>query len=127
MTDITTEDNEIKLSESEQADLSRMITGYMPFMEEKGLRSYIYMNDKTNPAPAFLLDAYYRNTFANRIGVMVAKNVKTGEEELLLVGIEIGEDGSEGAFPLARVLGPDAYETYAIPMGDHYSDESVEA
>lgn len=115
--------NDIELSDTEQSDLSRMITGAMPFMQEKGLRAYIYMNDQTNPAPAFLLDAYYRNTFANKVGVMVAKNVITGNEELILVGIEIGEDGSEGAFPLARVLGPEAYETYAIPTGAGYSDE----
>lgn len=120
MTD-TTED--IKFTDEEQADLSRMITGAMPFMQEKGLRAFLYMNDKTNPGPAFLLDAYYRNTFANRIGVMVAKNVTNGQEELLLVGIEIGEDGSEGAFPLAKILGPEAYETYAIPTGEAYSDD----
>jgi len=119
----TTED--IKFTDEEQEQLSRMPTGAMPFMEEKGLRPFIYMNDKTNPAPAFLLDAYYRNTFANRIGVMVAKNVETGQEELLLVGIELGEDGSEGAFPLARVLGPEAYDMYAIPTGEGYSDEQA--
>ena len=116
---------DIEFTDNEQADLSRMITGAMPFMQEKGLRAFLYMNDKTNPAPAFLLDAYYRNTFANRIGVMVAKNIKTGAEELLLVGIELGEDGSEGAFPLAKVLGPEAYEDYAIPTGEGYSDEQA--
>lgn len=127
MTDITNEENvsDIQFTDREQADLSRMITGAMPFMQEEGLRAFIYMNDKTNPAPAFLLDAYYRNTFANRIGVMVAKNIKTGAEELLLVGIELGEDGSEGAFPLAKVLGPEAYEEYAIPTGEGYSDEQA--
>ena len=116
---------DIEFTDNEQADLSRMITGAMPFMQEKGLRAFLYMNDKTNPAPAFLLDAYYRNTFANRIGVMVAKNIKTGAEELLLVGIELGEDGSEGAFPLAKVLGPEAYEDYAIPTGSGYSDDQI--
>lgn len=119
MTDLT---NEIQLEGGEQEDLQRMITGAMPFMQEKELRAFIYMNDKSNPAPAFLLDAYYRNTFANRIGVMVAKNVKTGAEELLLVGIELSEDGSEGAFPLAKVLGPEAYEEYAIPTGEGYAE-----
>lgn len=115
--------NDIELTSEEQEQLSRMITGAMPFMQEKGLRAYIYQNDQTNPAPAFLLDAYYRNTFANKLGVMVAKNTQTGNEELILVGIEIGPDGSEGAFPLAKVLGPEAYEIYAIPTGEGYSDE----
>lgn len=113
--------NEIELTDNEAADLSRMITGAMPFMQEKGLRAFIYQNDHTNPAPAFLLDAYYRNTFANKLGVMLAMNVKTGQEELLLVGVEVDEDGNEGAFPLAKIMGPEAYETYAVPTGDGYA------
>ena len=122
-----TETHEIELRDEEQEALTQMITGQMPFMQEKGYRSYIYQNDHTNPTPAFLLNMLYQQIHNNRIGIMVAKNVKTGAEETLLVGIELREDGTEGAFPLALILGSEAYDTYAIPLGEgRYSDDISE-
>jgi len=53
----------------------------------------------------------------NNNPVMRAKNTKTGEQELLLVGIYFKEDGSSDTFPLARVLSADDALTYVSPDG----------
>lgn len=113
---------EISLTDIEQAALQQMITNATPFLTEKGLTPHIFTNDKTNPAPAFIIDMFYKGVFENQVGVVVAKNRETGEEEQLLVAIA-GVDGDNmEIYPIAKVLGQEGLELYAFPNGEGYDD-----
>lgn len=78
---------------------------------------YVYTNRAPDAPAESLLRLFYEGTLTNSIGAMRAKNTKTGEEELLLVGIYFKEDGSSETFPLARVLNADDAAAYVSPDG----------
>lgn len=78
---------------------------------------YVYTNNAPDAPAESLLRLFYEGTLTNSIGAMRAKNTKTGEQELLLVGIYFKEDGSSDTFPLARVLSADDALTYVSPDG----------
>ena len=78
---------------------------------------YVYTNKAPDAPAESLLRLFYEGTLTNSIGAMRAKNTKTGEEELLLVGIYFKEDGSSETFPLARILNADDATAYVSPDG----------
>jgi hypothetical protein len=47
---------------------------------------------------------------------MLAKNKDTGEEELVLVGVNVTPDGTE-TYPIAKILGPEDVSKFIAPDG----------
>lgn len=85
---------------------------------EMGLIAYMFTNHAEQGVMLQqLLDMFYRGVYANTIGVGSLMNTETGEEELVLVGLEHREDGLTDTYPLARVLGPDEIANYVFPDG----------
>lgn len=84
---------------------------------EAGLIAYMFTNHpEQGPMMQSLLDMYYRGAYSNTIGIQSAYNKETGEEELLIVGVE--HDGeTTNAYPLARILGPGEAANYVGPDG----------
>ena len=63
-----------------------------------------------------LLKMVYHTVLTNRLAVMQAKNSETGEEELVLVGVE--QDGNSiNAFPLFVPLKAEDVAKYIAPDG----------
>lgn len=81
------------------------------------MHEWIFTNDKTNPHVRQQFHMYMDATFANMIGLMHAKNSKTGEIHTLIVGVEQGEDGVV-TYPLARILLPEEQNLYLAPDGE---------
>lgn len=64
-----------------------------------------------------LLKMVYHTVLTNRLAVMQAKNSETGEEELVLVGVE--QDGNSiNAFPLFLPLKAEDVAKYIAPDGN---------
>ena len=91
-------------------------SGRAPKIEAQGMIPWVFANDKDNPAPFGLLDMFYDGAFTNTLGIMIAKNVSTGEEEAVLVGL-VKEDGEIAAYPIAKILDRDASTGYLPPDG----------
>lgn len=64
-----------------------------------------------------LLKMFYHATLTNRIGIMEARNIETGEVEVVLVGIEQTDD-SLSAYPLASLINAEAVSKYEAPDGN---------
>lgn len=86
--------------------------------DEPGLIAYMFTNNKEQgPVLQQILDLFYRGVHDNTIGLMSAYNKKTGEEELVLVGV-LHDGMITNTFPLARVfVGTEGAETYLGPDG----------
>lgn len=101
--------------------------------EEQGLIAYMFTNHREQGFMLQqLLDMFYQGVFGNTIGIGSFLNNETEEEELLLVGVEHGEDGITRTYPLAKVLGPTDAGRYVGPDGkggwlddDSEDEESV--
>lgn len=63
-----------------------------------------------------LLKMVYHTVLTNRLAVMQAKNAETGEEEIVLVGVEQNGD-SINAFPLFLPLKAEDVAKYIAPDG----------
>ena len=86
--------------------------------EEAGMIAYMFTNHREQGfVLQQLLDMFYRGAFANTIGVGSFLNNETGEEELLIVGVQHGDNGITSTYPLARVLGPEEASNYVGPDG----------
>jgi hypothetical protein len=77
--------------------------------------------DPRNPTPFMLFHAFYDGAFANKLGIMVAQ--KEGEEDkhMLLVGVELTEEGT-AVYPLARIL-----ETHEVALYKRPGDVELAA
>lgn len=64
-----------------------------------------------------LLKMFYHATLTNRIGIMEARNIETGEVEVVLVGVEQTDD-SLSAYPLASLINAEAVSKYEAPDGN---------
>lgn len=63
-----------------------------------------------------LLKMFYHTVLTNRLAIMQAKNAETGEEELILVGVE--QDGdSVNVFPLASPIRAEQVSQFIAPDG----------
>lgn len=80
------------------------------------MTEWIFTDDPKNPAPYMLFHAFYDGVFANKIGIMKTKHVDTGEDCLLVVGVELREEGT-AVYPLARILESDEVEKYKESYG----------
>lgn len=63
-----------------------------------------------------LLKMFYHTVLHNRLAVMSAKNAETGEEELILVGVEQNGDAIN-AYPLALPLKAEDVAKFVAPDG----------
>src|SRR5689334_21245891 len=75
----------------------------------------------TNQAESHELDnilaMFYMGTYENTLGIMQAFNLETGEQELILVGVMLDEDGKPDCYPLASVLNAEKARNYLAPDG----------
>lgn len=78
---------------------------------------YAFTNDKTNPMFLKLFHMLSNAAFANKLGVMHAKNIETGVIQTLIVGVEHTEDGIT-TWPLAKILTEDEQGLYLAPDGE---------
>lgn len=87
-----------------------------PVTEEPGVIAYMFSNDKDG-ADRLLsyLRMFYEGVYKNSVGIMEAKNKDTGQLELVLVGINHGEDGLTDTFPIAKILSAHDAVRYLAP------------
>lgn len=104
------ENNVIEASE-------RFLTKKAPGIEEKEMIPYVFANDKNNPVPFGLLDLFYQGVFTNTVGIMIAKDSETGNEELVLVGLAKDANGEPVVYPMAVCIGQAQTGRYLPPDG----------
>lgn len=80
------------------------------------MTEWIFTDDPKNPAPYMLFHAFYDGVFANKIGIMQATHTETGEKAMLIVGVEVTEEGT-ALYPLARILESEEVLKYEGPSG----------
>lgn len=76
-----------------------------------------FTNKEESPWLDSVLAMFYDGVFRNRIGIMDAWNLDTEQEETVLVGIELDEDGKPDCFPLAKLLRAEDVKNYLSPDG----------
>lgn len=96
----------------------KFLEGTAPFIMEKNMTPHVYSNDPYNPVPYGLLDILYRQVFDNRVGIMHAKDAKTGDivPIICFVGDRDGEDVA--LYPIARMLREEETGDYLAPIGN---------
>lgn len=80
------------------------------------MTEWVFSDDAKNPAPFMLFHAFYDGVFANKIGIMQATHTETGEKAMLIVGVEVTEEGT-ALYPLARILESEEVLKYEGPSG----------
>lgn len=90
----------------------------MTELETVELDAHIFSNNPSDPKLEALLSMFYSGVMQNTVGVMLAKNKDTGEEELILVGVNVGDSNVVDTFPIAKILGPEDVAKYAAPDGN---------
>lgn len=78
---------------------------------------YKFTNHKESAALDNLLATFYVGVMGNSLGIMHAHNVETGEEEIILIGIELDADGKPDCYPLAKCFGAEEARLYLAPDG----------
>lgn len=92
-------------------------SGDAPAIEAQNMIPWVFANDKDNPTVYGLLNMFYDGCFKNTLGIMIAKNATTGEEEAVLVGLEkVG--GEVAAYPIATILNKEQSVNYLPPDGE---------
>ena len=79
---------------------------------------YIFSNRQDAPELQALLSMFLRGAEANRIGIMQAMNTRTNQEDIILVGVDVGPDNTAECFPLAVLLKAEDAPLYLSPDGD---------
>lgn len=78
---------------------------------------YKFTNKEDSPYLDSLLMMFYQGCFSNRIGIMESHNLATGNEEMILVGIEFDAEGKADCYPLARLLRAEDVPNFLSPDG----------
>lgn len=76
-----------------------------------------FTNKEESPWLDSVLAMFYDGVFRNRIGIMDAWNLETEQEETILVGIELDEEGKPDCFPLAKLLRAEDVKNFLSPDG----------
>lgn len=79
---------------------------------------YKFTNQAQSPELDDILAMFYIGVGGNTIGIMQAFNLITEKEELILVGVQIDEDGKADCYPLASVLNAEQARNYLAPDGE---------
>ncbi len=90
--------------------------------EVKGPVLYKFTNQAESGELDNLLAMFYQGVMHNDVGIMTAWNIEKGEEELILVGVSLDEDGKADCFPIAKCLTAQDVNNYLAPngKGDYY-------
>lgn len=83
----------------------------------KELIVYKFTNKAESPFLDGLFTMFHHGAFTNTIGIMDAWNLDSQQEETLLVGITLDEDGKPDCYPLAKVLKAEEVSNYLAPNG----------
>lgn len=78
---------------------------------------YKFTNQESSPNLDNILAMFYQGVYDNRIGIMEAYNIETETEELILVGVELDENGKPICFPLCGVLRAEDIKNFLSPNG----------
>lgn len=78
---------------------------------------YKFTNYAESPELDDILAMFYTGIATNTVGIMQAMNMEKGEQELVLVGISLDEDGKPDCFPLAVCLRAEDVGNYLAPDG----------
>ena len=91
------------------------------------LNMYIFSNNPNDAPAQSLLQMFYEGTLNNTLGMMRAFNTETGQDELLLVGVEHSVTGAINTYPVAKILDRSAPARYKSPDGKGGWFEPLEA
>jgi hypothetical protein len=78
---------------------------------------YTFTNQENVTQMGDILAMFYMGVANNQLGVMQAFNIEKGETELVLVGVQLDEDGKPDCYPLAKVLAAEDTLNYLAPDG----------
>lgn len=76
-----------------------------------------------------LLKGFYQGAYSNAIGIMEAYNLDTESVDVLIVGVQLDENGKPDCYPLARALTTKEMHRYLSPDGEgrfYDSENAVE-
>lgn len=76
-----------------------------------------FTNKEESPWLDSVLAMFYDGVFRNRVGIMDAWNLETEQEETVLVGIELDENGKPDCFPLAKLMRAEDVKNFLSPDG----------
>lgn len=76
-----------------------------------------FTNKAESPHLDALLTMFYEGAFRNHLGIMEAWSLADEEEHLILVGVELDEDGKPNCFPIAKCLRAEDVTNYLAPDG----------
>lgn len=80
------------------------------------MTEWVFVNDKTNPAPRQIFHMFYDGAFKNKLGIMHAKLKDSDQVHTVIVGVEVNEQGAF-CFPLAKILTAEEQANYLAPDG----------
>lgn len=78
---------------------------------------YTFTNQENVTQMGDILAMFYMGVANNQLGMMQAFNIEKGETELVLVGVQLDEDGKPDCYPLAKVLAAEDTLNYLAPDG----------
>lgn len=76
-----------------------------------------FSNKEESPFLDGLFMMFHHAAMSNKLGIMDAWNLKTEQEETILVGIELDADGKPDCYPIAKVLRAEDVGDYLAPNG----------
>ena len=78
---------------------------------------YKFTNQEESSQLDNILAMFYQGIYGNTVGIMTAFNLEKGEEELVLVGVSLDEEGKADCYPIAKVLTAEEVSNYLAPNG----------
>ena len=78
---------------------------------------YKFTNREQSPELDSLLAMFYQAVYTNTLGIMQAWNIAKDEEELILVGVQLDENGKTDLYPIATTLRAEDVPNYLAPNG----------
>jgi hypothetical protein len=84
---------------------------------ERTMTLYKFTNKAESPHLDALLTMFYEGAFRNHVGIMEAWSLEDEEEHLILVGVELDEDGKPNCFPIAKCIRAEDVTNYLAPDG----------
>lgn len=78
---------------------------------------YKFTNQAHSPELDDILAMFYIGVGGNTLGIMQAFNLVEEREELILVGVQLDEEGKADCYPLAKVLRAEDVRNYLAPNG----------
>lgn len=84
---------------------------------EKQVTLYKFTNKEESPQLDNILAMFYTGVNDNTIGIMESWDLENEREALILVGIEVDENGKPVCFPLAQILRAEDVGSFLSPDG----------